>query len=56
MIKRYKTALITGAANGIGSSILKKLSNYNDKCFVTFQEVINPPGNLSHKWKGKVNG
>ena len=28
MIKRYKTALITGAANGIGSSILKKLSDY----------------------------
>ena len=33
MIKRYKTALITGAANGIGSSILKKLSNYKFKIY-----------------------
>ncbi len=28
MIKRYKTALITGAASGIGKSILDKLSNH----------------------------
>ena len=33
MIKRYKTALITGAANGIGSSILKKLSDYKFKIY-----------------------
>ena len=33
MIKRYKTALITGAANGIGSSILKKLSDYKLKIY-----------------------
>ena len=33
MIKRYKTALITGAANGIGYSILKKLSDYKFKIY-----------------------
>ena len=33
MIKRYKTALITGAANGIGSSILKKFSDYKFKIY-----------------------
>tara|TARA_B100001175_G_scaffold205630_1_gene174574 strand:+ start:414 stop:1163 length:750 start_codon:yes stop_codon:yes gene_type:complete len=33
MIKRYKTALITGAASGIGLSILKKLSKNNLKIY-----------------------
>ena len=33
MIKRYKTALITGAASGIGLSIVKKLSKNNLKIY-----------------------
>ena len=33
MIKRYKTALISGAASGIGLSILKKLSKNNLKIY-----------------------
>ena len=33
MIKKYKTVLITGAANGIGLSILKKLSQHKLKIY-----------------------
>jgi len=33
MIKRYKSALVTGAASGIGKSILNKLSNYQIKLY-----------------------
>ena len=41
MIKRYKTALITGAANGIGSSILKKLSKYKFKIYALDKDKRN---------------
>ena len=33
MINRYKSALITGAASGIGYSILKKLSKHKLKIY-----------------------
>ncbi len=50
MHKRYKTALITGAASGIGYSILKKLSNYKfkiyalDKNKIKLKKVCNETG------------
>ena len=50
MNKRYKTALITGAASGIGYSILKKLSNYKfkiyalDKNKIKLKKVCNETG------------
>lgn len=50
MHKRYKTALITGAASGIGYSILKKLSNYKfkiyalDKNKIKLKKICNETG------------
>ena len=50
MINRYKSALITGAASGIGYSILKKLSNYKfkiyalDKNKIKLKKVCNETG------------
>jgi len=50
MNKRYKTALITGAASGIGYSILKKLSNYKfkiyalDKNKIKLKKICNETG------------
>ena len=50
MINRYKNALITGAASGIGYSILKKLSNYKfkiyalDKNKIKLKKICNETG------------
>ncbi len=50
MHKRYKSALITGAASGIGYSILKKLSNYKfkiyalDKNKIKLKKICNETG------------
>ena len=41
MINRYKSALITGAASGIGYSILKKLSKYNFKIYALDKDKRN---------------